>query len=95
MLQKLESHMQKEEMVLFPMLQRGQTGMAAMPIQVMRHEHDHHGGEFAKLEALTNGITLPRGACNTWRALYLGLQTLREDLMEHIHLENNVLFERG
>ena len=51
--------------------------------------------ELAKLEALTNGITLPRGACNTWRALYLGLQTLREDLMAHIHLENNVLFERG
>ncbi|WP_294637096.1 iron-sulfur cluster repair protein YtfE [uncultured Aquabacterium sp.] len=94
MLQELESHMQKEEMVLFPMLQRGQTDMAVMPVQVMRHEHDHHGGELAKLEALTNGITLPRGACNTWRALYLGLQTLREDLMEHIHLENNVLFDR-
>lgn len=94
MLQELESHMQKEEMVLFPMLQRGQTDLAAMPIQVMRHEHDHHGGELAKLEALTNGITLPRGACNTWRALYLGLQTLRQDLMEHIHLENNVLFDR-
>ena len=94
MLQELESHMQKEEMVLFPMLQRGQTDLAAMPIQVMRHEHDHHGGELAKLEALTNGITLPRGACNTWRALYLGLQTLRQDLMEHIHLENNILFPR-
>jgi regulator of cell morphogenesis and NO signaling len=42
---------------------------------------------------VTNGITLPRGACTTWRALYLGLGAFREDLMEHIHLENNVLFE--
>ena len=40
-------------------------------------------------------ITLPRAACNTWRALYLGLRALREDLMEHIHLENNVLFENA
>jgi regulator of cell morphogenesis and NO signaling len=45
------------------------------------------------LEALTHDITLPRGACNTWRALYLGLGALRADLVEHIHLENNILFE--
>lgn len=90
----LETHMQKEEQVLFPMLRRDLGQMAQGPIQVMRQEHDHHGAELARLEALTQGITLPRGACNTWRALYLGLQTLREDLMAHIHLENNVLFER-
>jgi regulator of cell morphogenesis and NO signaling len=35
----------------------------------------------------------PRGACNTWRALLAGLHTLRNDLMQHIHLENNILFE--
>ena len=32
------------------------------------------------------------GACNTWRALYTGLAQLREDLINHIHLENNILF---
>lgn len=95
MQQELESHMQKEEMVLFPIYKRGMGNPSLPPVNVMRMEHDHHGQELAKLEALTNGITLPRGACNTWRALYLGLQTLREDLMAHIHLENNVLFERA
>jgi regulator of cell morphogenesis and NO signaling len=95
MQQELESHMQKEEMVLFPLYQGGMAHPAMPPVQVMRMEHDHHGEELAKLEALTNGITLPRGACNTWRALYLGLRTLKEDLMAHIHLENNVLFERA
>ncbi|NBD21388.1 iron-sulfur cluster repair protein YtfE [Aquabacterium fontiphilum] len=95
MQQELESHMQKEEMVLFPLYQREMAHPSLPPVQMMRMEHDHHGEELAKLEALTNGITLPRGACNTWRALYLGLQTLKEDLMAHIHLENNVLFERG
>ncbi|WP_455288506.1 iron-sulfur cluster repair protein YtfE [Cupriavidus necator] len=93
MLGELETHMQKEEQVLFPMLSRGMHAAAGRPIAVMRAEHDDHGQALQRLAALTNDITLPRAACNTWRALYLGLRTLREDLMEHIHLENNVLFE--
>jgi len=90
----LESHMQREEQILFPMIARGLHPMARQPVQVMRHEHDDHGDELAKLEQITHGIKLPENACNTWRALYLGLQTLKEDLMQHIHLENNVLFSR-
>jgi regulator of cell morphogenesis and NO signaling len=37
-------------------------------------------------------MELPVGACNTWTALYLGLRELKEDLMEHILLENEILF---
>jgi regulator of cell morphogenesis and NO signaling len=37
----------------------------------------------------------PANACNTWRALYRGLDELRLDLMQHIHLENNLLFPRA
>jgi regulator of cell morphogenesis and NO signaling len=63
-----------------------------MPIAVMRHEHDQHGAELQKLLDLTDHITPPRAACTTWRALYGGLREFKEDLMQHIHLENNVLF---
>jgi regulator of cell morphogenesis and NO signaling len=63
------------------------------PISVMRMEHEQHGEALQRLAMLTHDITLPRDACNTWRALYLGLRTLRDDLMDHIHLENNILFE--
>ncbi len=91
--QELESHMQKEEQVLFPMLARGHGAMATMPIMVMRMEHDDHGVALERLLALTNDLTLPRAACNTWRALYLGIRTFKEDLMAHIHLENNILFD--
>ncbi|HKY02481.1 MAG TPA: iron-sulfur cluster repair protein YtfE [Burkholderiales bacterium] len=93
MQQELESHMQKEEQVLFPLIARGAGIALREPIEVMRLEHDDHGEALQRLAQLTNDITLPRAACNTWRALYLGLKTLREDLMEHIHLENNVLFD--
>jgi regulator of cell morphogenesis and NO signaling len=60
----------------------------------MRFEHDQHAEALARLAALTDDITAPGNACNTWRALYTGLQELRDDLMQHIHLENNVLFPR-
>jgi regulator of cell morphogenesis and NO signaling len=93
MQQELESHMQKEEQLLFPILRSGSGAMPLGPISVMRMEHEQHGEALQRLAMLTHDITLPRDACNTWRALYLGLRTLRDDLMDHIHLENNILFE--
>lgn len=92
MQQELESHMQKEEQVLFPMLTRQAAGVD-MPIAVMRFEHEQHGEALAGLQALAHGFVPPAGACTTWRALYQGLRQFREDLMQHIHLENNILFE--
>jgi regulator of cell morphogenesis and NO signaling len=92
MQQELESHMLKEEQILFPMLLSGYARQASAPISVMRFEHDHHGLALERMEALTHGITPPEDACNTWRALYRGLNELHDDLMLHIHLENNVLF---
>ncbi|MEL7612537.1 iron-sulfur cluster repair protein YtfE [Vreelandella titanicae] len=93
--QEMESHMQKEEQILFPMLLRGLGSQARGPITVMRHEHDDHGASLARLMILTDNIRPPEDACTTWRALYAGLSEFRNDLMEHIHLENNLLFERA
>jgi regulator of cell morphogenesis and NO signaling len=93
MQRELEDHMQKEEQVLFPMLNRGVPPVGLPPVQMMRLEHDAHGQALARMVELAHGLVQPRGACNTWRALLTGLQTLREDLMQHIHLENNILFE--
>lgn len=91
---ELENHMQKEERMLFPMIAGGLQFMATGPIIVMRREHDDHGEALAVIDGLTGGITPPAGACNTWRALYLGLETFKTDLIDHIHLENNILFDR-
>jgi regulator of cell morphogenesis and NO signaling len=91
---ELESHMQKEEQVLFPLMLRGGHPMIVHPIAMMRHEHDDHGEALKELAGLTNDLTLPEGACNSWRALYAGLAKLVEDLTEHMHIENNILFPR-
>ncbi len=92
---ELEQHMMKEEEILFPMIQAGQGAMAAMPIQVMEHEHRDHGKNLDRLKELAHHFAAPPEACGTWRALYLGLDELVQAIMEHIHLENNILFPRS
>ena len=88
----LLSHMEKEEGILFPMLKAGGNNFAVQPIGMMRSEHVEHGAMLDKLLSLTHGATAPEEACNTWRALYAGIAQLNDDLINHIHLENNVLF---
>ena len=90
--EELLSHMAKEEQVLFPMLQSGGNPFVGQPIGMMRAEHVDHGAALDKLNTLTNDATPPQGACNTWRALYAGIAQLGDDLINHLHLENNVLF---
>mgnify|MGYP000984621162 FL=1 len=95
--QELDSHMMKEEQILFPaILAMSQNGEAALPldgaIACMMHEHDDAGEALRRLHELTNGYQPPADACNTYRALFDGLKDLEEDLHRHIHLENSVLF---
>ena len=97
----LLTHMQKEEMVLFPAIEAlahgaaGQPFPIAAPIVVMEHEHDHAGNLLQELRSITGGYTLPDGGCATMRALYHGLADLETAMHVHVHLENNVLFPRA
>ncbi len=92
----MESHLQKEERILVPMLRRGARGEAVyMPVRVMESEHDSHRELLEKVRELTGDLEIPPHACATWRALYHGLQAIEADLMQHIHLENNILFSRA
>jgi regulator of cell morphogenesis and NO signaling len=88
-------HLAKEEVVLFPMIVAGRGARAAMPIHMMEVEHGDHGESLRKTRELTVNFTIPPEACATWSALYLRLEEFEAELMEHIHLENNVLFRRA
>ena len=90
--QELECHMMKEERVLFPMLRRASVGQLLAPVSMMRIEHEQHREALDHLEYMTGDLVPPQDACRQWQALYVGLRQLREDLMEHIALENNILF---
>jgi regulator of cell morphogenesis and NO signaling len=90
----LDEHMAKEEQILFPMMMQGGHPMISAPIGRMRIEHDEHGLRLDRLEELAHGFELPDDACPTWRALDSGLRKLIDDVHEHVHLENNLLFPR-
>jgi regulator of cell morphogenesis and NO signaling len=92
--QDLLDHMVKEESILFPILKAGGSPFVSQPIGVMRTEHTQHGALLEQLMDLSNNASPPQGACNSWRALYAGIAQVHDDLINHIHLENNVLFNQ-
>jgi regulator of cell morphogenesis and NO signaling len=101
---ELEAHMQKEEVILFPMIAQMEAtgspecvhcGSVRNPIRVMEMEHESAGAALAALHRLTGGYTPPADACNSYCALLSGLAALEVDLHQHIHKENNILFPRA
>lgn len=106
--QELNAHFAKEEKVLFPFIKelvrakqignseelRNQFSIAG-PVQMMEADHDAAGGILAQLSEVTNAYNAPEGACNSFKFLYSKLKDLEDDLHQHIHLENNILFSKA
>lgn len=92
MFDDLDGHQRKEEQVLFPMMKDGGSPMIGYPIARMMAEHEEVGDQLERLAELTTDFVPPPGACTSWRALYQACRKLDEDLREHMHLENNILF---
>jgi regulator of cell morphogenesis and NO signaling len=97
-------HLHKEEQVLFPLIRRLETAGrlpgfrcagVQEPIAVMEAEHDQAGEALQRMRALTGGYTPPADACHTYRALLNALRELEQDLHQHVHKENNILFPRA
>lgn len=92
---ELLDHLEKEEQGLFPILLSGRSGAPAVSIIALEREHEDVAVALERTRAMTTNLVPPAEACTTWRALYLRLDALEEELMEHVHLENNVLFRRA
>ena len=104
---ELETHMQKEENILFPYIKelinakkegraiQASFGAVQNPIKMMLAEHDSAGNELEEIQKLTEDYTPPKGACATHKVAYGHLKEYANDLMHHIHLENNILFPKA
>ena len=104
---EMTSHMQKEEMILFPRIKelenavlnhsQNQLGEAFIsgPVAVMMQEHDHAGDILYRIRELTNNYEIPEGACTTFQVSLGELKEFEEDLHKHVHLENNHLFPKA
>tara|TARA_R110002049_G_scaffold252279_4_gene427508 strand:+ start:2442 stop:3170 length:729 start_codon:yes stop_codon:yes gene_type:complete len=105
---ELTTHMKKEELLLFPYIKRmvaeqnGATYVSAPPfrdvedpIKMMEEEHEVARDILKEISKLSNNYTLPEGACNTFKALYNKLKEFEDNLHQHVHLENNILFPKA
>ena len=101
-------HMHKEEMVLFPFIEQMDQavsegrpvpvpffGTVQNPIRMMMMEHDRAGEILRELRQVSNGFHVPSDGCISYETLYKSFVALEQDLHEHIHLENNILFPRA
>jgi regulator of cell morphogenesis and NO signaling len=106
--QELNAHFLKEERVLFPhiknLVQAKKTMTFPMPlginnieqpVHVMEEEHEGAGTILRAINETTNNYTPPADACRSFTLLYHKLKNLEEDLHQHIHLENNILFPKA
>lgn len=64
-------------------------------IEELETEHANVGNLLNELREITNDFTPPAGACGTYRTVYARLEQLEKDTFNHVHLENNILFERA
>lgn len=105
---ELQQHMHKEEMILFPFIvemakakkegvkiDQPMFGTVGNPISMMEAEHESAGEIMFKIKELTDNYTPPKDACMTHQVTYHKLKEFEDDLFEHIHLENNILFPKA
>lgn len=100
----MDMHLMKEERILFPYMlaleedepvSAPHFGTVANPIRMMMMEHEADDAILRQMVKITDGFSLPAGACASYTALYQGLNELVNDLFQHMHLENNILFPRA
>lgn len=102
---ELADHMRKEELVLFPIIKNlyklkkdsykvstELNNAIIHPIKTMMHEHEIEVERFESIKLLSSQYTGPEDGCITYHVTYKMLKDFHQDLHEHIHLENNVLF---
>ncbi len=105
---ELQQHMMKEENILFPYIitlynafkNKSQPipspfGSVRNPIRMMETEHENAGSVLKQIREISNNFNLPEDACETYAVTYKKLNEFENDLHQHIHLENNILFPRA
>jgi regulator of cell morphogenesis and NO signaling len=100
--EELEPHLEREEKDFFPACEAwGGKEAAGAPdpalletLRALEKEHTAVGGLLESIRELASGFQPPPDACNSYLALFHGLEQLEADLHEHIHKENNILHSR-
>lgn len=105
---ELAAHMKKEELILFPYIRRMVKAKESnapvrspifdsvqSPVQAMKADHRDEGDQLTRMSVLSNQYTPPADGCSTYAVTYKLLDEYEKDMHLHIHLENNILFEKA
>lgn len=104
----LSAHTKEEEEVIFPYVRqidaalRRKEPYGSLLVRTLRKslvsnekEHEVITGLMNKLRKEANDFQVPEGACTSHQVLYHKLREFNDDLVQHTHLENNVLMPRA
>lgn len=94
-----------EEEILFPAIKRaaGARKAGSKPsaedrktiqdsVLSLRREHQEIGDAIHRIRHLARDYAIPGDVCNTFVITYQRLKEFEDDLHQHVHLENNILF---
>lgn len=103
-----ENHLQKEEMILFPLIEkleaRVASGLSAErhsfgplrnPVRFMMEDHELANRLLEKMKDLAGERSAVHEIAAGQQAVLERLQAVEEDLKTHVHLEDEILFPRA
>jgi regulator of cell morphogenesis and NO signaling len=108
-LRDIPPHMRQEEEIFFPYIKqifyayKNRESSARLLIRTLRKpleevvlkEHETTGSNLHRLRTITNNYTPPDNACLAHKVTFSKLKELDNDLVQHIHLESNILFPKA
>lgn len=108
-LKEIPPHMKQEEEIFFPYIKqiyyanKNRESYARLLIrtlrkpleEIMMKEHEATGANLNRLRTITNNYTPPENACLSHKVTFSKLKELDNDLVQHIHLESNILFPKA
>jgi regulator of cell morphogenesis and NO signaling len=104
----LAHHNRHEEEIIFPYIKQINTAhqrkesygnlfvrTLRKPLDNVEKEHSVIGENLKKIELYTNNFVPPANACTNHQVLYHKLHEVYNDLIQHKHLERNILFPKA
>jgi len=108
-LDEMHVHMEKEETEIFPAMKK-LWNMYVHPEKInlkdssakkilngfvdLEKEHAAVWKQIETIKRMTHGYSAPNDACVTYQIYITKLKEFEDDLMNHVHIENNILFPK-
>jgi regulator of cell morphogenesis and NO signaling len=104
----MATHLIEEEDVFFPAVKRVKAARIAgltadtndletiqASLGKLHREHEEIGDAVHTIRHLSKEYAIPGDVCNTFVVTYHKLKEFEDDLHKHVHLENNILFQKA